>query len=102
MPDMTEQLGALLSDPAGMERIKAMAESLFSSAQTNEEKHEEPEAPDMNALIKSRPDDDRVRLLMALRPHLKPERQSRVDKAIKMLRLLDMAPMLSKLGLFDM
>ncbi len=108
MPDMTEQLGALLSDPAGMERIKAMAESLFSSAQTNEEKHEEHEAPDMNALIKaagmlkSRPDDDRVRLLMALRPHLKPERQSRVDKAIKMLRLLDMAPMLSKLGLFDM
>ena len=108
MPDITEQLGALLSDPEGMERIKSMAQSLLGGASPQNQKSDEPDSPDMSSLIKaasmlkSRPDDNRVQLLMALRPHLKPERQSRVDRAIKMLRLLDMAPMLTKLGLFDM
>ncbi len=114
MPDMTEQLGALLSDPQGMEKIKAMAESLFGGSSASLPQpaptSAEPEVsmPDIGSIakiaemIKPRQDDSRVRLLLALKPHLQPERQTRVDKAVKMLRLLDMAPMLSKLGLFEL
>ncbi len=111
MPDMTEQIQNLLSDPDGMERLRAMAESLFSSSASPEsqKKEEEPQGGlDMTALISAagslskRQDDDRVKLLRALRPHLSPERQGRVDKAIKMLRLLDIAPMLQKFGLFEL
>lgn len=114
MPDMTEQLSALLSDPAGMEKIKAMAENLLgnsgASLPLSASASAEPDTsmPDIGniakiaEMIKPRQDDSRVRLLLALKPHLKPERQTRVDKAVKMLRLLDMAPMLSSLGLFEL
>lgn len=113
MPDMTEQLSALLSDPEGMEKIKAMAESLLGngtplSQPISTATESAPDLPDIGSIakiaemIKPRQDDSRVRLLLALKPHLKPERQTRVDKAVKMLRLLDMAPMLSSLGLFEM
>ncbi len=115
MPDLTEQLSSILSDPAGMEKIKAMAQSLLGGEARDaapkpipapvEEKNSE--LADIGALAKmaqminSRGDDDRVRLLLALRPHLSPEKQLRVDKAVKMLKLLDLAPMLSRLGILE-
>ena len=53
MPDITEQLGALLSDPEGMERIKSMAESLLGGASPQNQKSDEPDSPDMSSLIKA-------------------------------------------------
>ncbi len=115
MPDLTEQLSSILSDPAGMEKIKAMAQSLLGSESVeavpnpNTTPIEEMSngLVDVGALAKmaqmlnTRKDDDRVRLLLALRPHLSYEKQLRVDKAVKMLKLLDLAPMLSSLGILE-
>lgn len=113
MPDLTEQLSSILSDPAGMEKIKAMAQSLLGgeSGEIAPEPAPKPENSSqladigtlakMAQMINSRGDDDRVRLLLALRPHLSYEKQLRVDKAVKMLKLLDLAPMLSKLGILE-
>lgn len=117
MSDLTDQLSSILSDPAGMERIKAMAQSLLSSNNGNPEQEEEPKtAPSTQAssqidlsglanmakMLTSRNDDSRVNLLLALRPHLSQEKQLRVDKAVKMLRLLDLAPLLSQAGIFEL
>lgn len=119
MPDLTEQLSSILSDPAGMEKIRAMAQSLLGGeaeaatatpAPTAEDQTtaaQKTELPDiasisrMAQMLSQRGDDDRVRLLMALRPHLSAEKQARVDKAVKMLKLLDLAPLLSKMGIFE-
>ena len=116
MADLTEQLTSILNDPAGMEKIKAMAQSLLG----NNGEHAEPPPVTqktessangladiaglarMAQMISNRGDDDRVRLLLALRPHLSPEKRTRVDKAVKMLKLLDLAPLLSKFGIFEL
>lgn len=107
MDDISEKLSALLSDPEGMNRIKSMAENLLG---TREEAH----APkndeldiDIGALtgiLKKMKgggtNDPRINLLQALRPNLSAERRERVDGAIKILKLIELAPMLKDMGLF--
>lgn len=64
-------------------------------------------APDVAAimrvvnLLKSQRDDNRSCLLMALKPHLSTERQSRVDKAVKILKLVSLMPILREQGLLN-
>lgn len=112
MSDLTEQLSSILSDPAGMDRIRAMAQSLLAS-NGQDTAPEPPRAEPENTLdlsklagvaqmLSHRGDDDRVRLLLALKPHLSGEKQQRVDKAVKMLKLLQLAPLLSQTGLFEL
>lgn len=117
--ELSEKLSALLSDPEGLEKIKNMAEGLFGGenpfAQNSFEKGEETSEaeafPDIDVrkvmslisrLKKGQGDNDKTRLLLALRPHLAAERQKKVDTAVKMLKLLDLAPMLKELGLFSL
>lgn len=111
MSDLTEQLSALLSDPAGIERLKAMASGLLSQNAISEPevntKTQNNDMPDLSKImsiasaLKSQPEDNRIKLLYALKPHLSVEKQARVDKAAKMLKLLSLAPLLSKMGLFE-
>ena len=111
MPDLTEQLSAILSDPAGMERLRNMAAGLLSQNADPvppPEKNDDAGMPDPTKLmslvgaLKNQGDDDRIRLLYALRPHLSAEKQLRVDKAAKMLKLLSLAPLLRQMGLFEL
>lgn len=44
--------------------------------------------------------DKTTNLLMALKPHFGPERQTKVDQAISMMRLMNMLPMIKESGLF--
>ena len=107
MDELSEKLSSLLSDPSGMEKIKAMAQSLMSG---EEQTAPEP-APDIDPVALTRilgmlkssgGDDHRIRLLKALKPNLSPERQPRVDKAIKILKLLELAPLLKEAGITEL
>lgn len=109
MDELNERLSALLSNPEGMEKIKAMAQNLIGSPLP-----ESPPTPSedpgidigavtkMLTLLKNNKDDDRVRLLLALKPNLSPEKQQKVDSAIKILKLIDLAPLLKDAGLFNL
>lgn len=107
MDDISEKLSALLSDPEGMNRIKSMAENLLG---TREEAHASKNDEldiDIGALtgiLKKMKgggvNDPRINLLLALRPNLSAERRERVDGAIKILKLIELAPMLKDMGLF--
>ena len=107
MDDISEKLSALLSDPEGMNRIKSMAESLLGSREeAPAKKNDEPDI-DIGALtgiLKKMKgggvNDPRINLLLALRPNLSAERRERVDGAIKILKLIELAPMLKDMGLF--
>lgn len=46
-------------------------------------------------------EDNGTKLLHALKPYLADERQSKVDKAIKILRIVKMIPTLKETGLLD-
>lgn len=123
------KLSQLLSDPEGLNKIKALADSLF--AQDKEEKpiEKQPETesvgnfdlgsldfdgfslPDnldigkimglMSALSNNK-QDERSKLLLALKPHLSEFRQQRVDRAVKLLKLASLIPIVKEQGLFDL
>ena len=107
MDDISEKLSALLSDPEGMNRIKSMAESLLGSREEAPTKKKDEPDIDVGALtgiLKKMKgggvNDPRINLLLALRPNLSAERRERVDGAIKILKLIELAPMLKDMGLF--
>lgn len=106
MDDLSSRISSLLSDPESMERIRNMAESVLGGAQTHEKTKEDTDL-DFSRLIpmisrlKSPKNDKRTDLLLALRPHLSDERQRRVDKAVKILRVIDMLPILQESGIFE-
>ena len=54
------------------------------------------------SLLKNQGNDNRSGLLMALKPHLSTERQSRVDKAVKILKLVSLMPILREQGLLNL
>ncbi|MBQ7045970.1 MAG: hypothetical protein IJN65_05710 [Clostridia bacterium] len=117
MDDINKSISEILADPKKMEMLQGMASQLFG-----ENKSASPPPPQSNTggiediignakgisnLISAfnganfSAEDDSVRLLLALRPHLKAERQLRVDTAVKILKLIRLAPILKSSGLIN-
>ncbi len=111
MDDLNEKITALLSDPSALEGIRNMASSLLGSAPSvpKEEGPLENLMPDIDITkvmsvlgrLKNTGTDERTRLLLALKPHLSEKRRDRVDKAIKILKLLDILPLLQDSGVLN-
>jgi len=51
--------------------------------------------------LKSGNDDSRTRLLLSLKPHLSEPKREKVDTAVKILKIIDMLPLLRETGLLD-
>ena len=45
--------------------------------------------------------DDSTRLLLALKPHLKPENRRKVDSAMKLMKIMNILPLLRDSGILD-
>ncbi len=120
MEDMAGKISELLSDPEGLNKIRNLAQSLFSdktaesepkescSSDTSQSGFSLPEGIDpikiMNlfSAFNNRGNDNRSQLLLALKPHLTIERQERVDKAVKLLKIASLIPVLKNEGLLDL
>ena len=132
MEDLAEKLSGILNDPESMAQVKSMAESLFSGNGTTKNDNplsgvlggggsesnplstlmkgdnQSGDMPDVAAimrvvnLLKNQGNDNRSGLLMALKPHLSSERQGRVDKAVKILKLVSLMPILREQGLLNL
>lgn len=127
MDDMNEMLSSILSDPESMQQIKELADMLKSETGTDNAAGganggtAAPSAADMSALagllggggpvnadmlgmlgklMSAAGGEDKNRdLLLALRPHLSGDKQTRLDKAVKMLKIYSMAEALKDSGL---
>lgn len=107
MDDMDSKLNAMLNDPAAMARIIQMAQQLSGGAQPNTPPQNPPPPPpqsgpplgdgfDPMALAKFLPllqdlrqsNSQTTQLLYALRPFLKEEKQSKVERAAKLAHLI--------------
>lgn len=111
MADLMEDISKILGDEESMRRVQALAQQLLSG----NEKEAEPPLPslpdtggvDVGRLLalvskfKAQGEDDRTRLLLALKPHLSSERAKRVDTAVKLLKLIDLLPLLRETDLFS-
>lgn len=118
MDDISEKLAEILNDPDSLKRVQEMAENILGS---NNKTDNTPPSPDLNSIfgnadidpsqigkiisvmsrLKSDRDDNRAKLLLALKPHLSAPRREKVDTAIKLLKLIDLLPFLKESGMFD-
>nr|WP_317324550.1 hypothetical protein [uncultured Flavonifractor sp.] len=115
MAQLEEQLNQILGDPQAMEQIMSLAQSLSGSRESpppDQSSPGETEAPPeggtavpspLSALADLDPrllrmgmtllseysaqDDKKAALLSALKPFLKPERQEKIDQAVRIARL---------------
>lgn len=130
MEDMQEKISNLLNDPEGMEKIKNMANALFGDNAIDEKPkqvHNNIKTPsflqglatpsdagndmfkdiDIGAImrvmsaVKNTKNDSRTSLLLALKPHLSPDRSQRVDSAVKILKIISILPILKEQGIFN-
>ena len=112
MDDLSEKLSGILSDPEAMREIASLASQLGVDASGL---HTKPDPkPEQNDDMTSRllslapmlgslkQDDDTTRLLEAMRPFLSGERQEKLDKAKRLIRVMKLMPLLKDLSLFDL
>ena len=113
MEDMTAKIKELLSDEESMKQINELAQMF-----TSEEKASDKEMDDTENAGQSLPFDverfikiqsmmnnagggEAAALLMALKPLLKKERRERVDRAVKILKLLAVAKFMKENGMLN-
>lgn len=110
MSELEDKLNSLLSDPAGMAQVMQLAQQLSSSmGQSAPQQPPEPEMPansgnwgsllggiDAKTISKFLPmlqalsadQSNSMQLLNALKPYLKEEKQSKVERAARLARLI--------------
>lgn len=98
--ELEARLGSILSDPQQMERIKAMAQSLMGTAPEPEAESSEPVASPPGGLsalmgLLGKGGDGRrsesEALLRAMQPYMRPQRRSKIDRALRLTRLIGIA-----------
>ena len=109
MDDLTKRLSEILNDPQSMNRVKEMAESIL-----NDKPEPEPQESALGGILdsgellqeiglisklQSQSDDPKSALLLALKPHLSEAKREKVDTAVKILRLLDLLPLIKETGI---
>lgn len=103
--DISEILSSLT--PEDMEQLKNVASSLMGSSQPEEKKETNNMFnSDMLANIGKisnavSGDDQRTALLKALKPMLSQERQQKADEAIKIMKIIQLLPLLRESGLLN-
>lgn len=113
MDDIMNKINKILSDPESIKQISELAQMFMSEAGNNNKSSNASDSNpdnsenssdsdsgafsglDFSKLIKIQEiigavsgKDKNAELLLALKPHLSPERQKKADKAIKLLKLL--------------
>lgn len=122
MEDIGEKISNLLNSPDGMDRLKSLAEGLFSqnASDASEIQKQNPQSNEISLpdnllqnfdniggimrlakILGKKQQDSRIDLLQALKPHLSKERAKRVDKAISILKIAAILPILREEGLLD-
>ena len=96
--DIAEKINELLSDEESLGQLTKLAEMFMSGSGeggSSPSPPSEEETPDIGNMLRlaelagsAVKPDSRAELLLALKPHLSEERQKKVDKAVRLLRLL--------------
>lgn len=106
-------LESVLSDPAQMEKIAHMAQSLMGGSTRTAESEETQsggvhgqEAANVNSgnifsllgktFSGNRPKSRSTQLLLAMRPYMRPEKQEKLDRAIKIAEIVHIAGFVMK------
>lgn len=113
MDDIKSKLSEILNDPEALSNLGQMAETLFSgdNSSTDDSASQPQGFPDMEQLgnimaimskLNGSQDNDRTRLINALKPYLSEKRQAKADNAIKLLKIMELWPLIKESGMFNL
>ncbi len=112
--NIADKIQSLLSDEESMNQIKELA-AMFGGMNGENDTASSSEAGDtetggsadidplaiMSLLGTASAKDKDCELLLALKPHLSPERQKRIDKAVKLLKLYNIFTVMRENGMLN-
>lgn len=115
MDDVIEKIGEILSDEESMAQLSELANMLSSGdggeasdSGTTDGEGDNSGFPDMGTVMKIMglvgslsQSDKNAELLLALKPHLGEEKQKKVDKAVKLLKLFAVWSVAKESGLLN-
>lgn len=97
MEDMADKITKLLEDDKSVDMIKNLSQ-MFGSAASAEEKSEPPsgglDIGKIMQLAKGMKDDDRLRLMRALRPFVSEQKRESLDSITNILRIVQLMSLL--------
>lgn len=113
MEDIAEKIQSVLSDPDSMRQLGEIAQMLGFSPEEQQgnllQQQPEPDIggmPDITALMslagklrEAGGNDNNINLLNALRPLLDDEKKVKIDRAIKLLKIINLLPILRDSGI---
>ena len=104
MDDISEKIEKILNDPESIENLKNMADSILSGDSGADMPNMENLGAVMSIInkLKQNNENDRTRLINALKPYLSEKRQSKADNAIKILKLIELWPVIKESGMFNL
>ena len=98
MSEFEDRLNSILNDPAQMDRITAMAKSLMGSGEAEPPRKADVgglEGLDLGRMMKSlgggATSDNKRALLEAMKPYLSTHRREKLDRAMKLAKMIGMA-----------
>lgn len=114
MDDIMGKIGDLLSDEESVKQLSELAQMIMSEngndarQETGESQENGGDFPDLGSIMKLTgllgsvsQQDKNTELLLALKPHLKEEKQKKVDKAIKLLKVIALWNVAKESGLLQ-
>ena len=126
MSDIASQINQVLSNPEMMEQIKALSGLFGQSAAPSVNAADNVNSESVSPIVQPSPldmlgtdglqaamkfvpllselkkDDETTRLLHAIKPFLSPARQSKLDEAVRLLRVIRILPLLKNQGLINL
>lgn len=117
--DITSKITDLLNDPESMKKFGEFASGFLNSSEKSENQSDNTflnnsdisiDPSQMGSIIKivtalkknSSAEDDNTRLLTALKPHLSKERGKKIDKAVSLMRIAKLLPVLKESGIMNL
>ena len=107
MDDITQKIQSLLSDEESMRQIQELA-AMFSTGDTTSSPQESSSdgiginpAAIMQLIGAMSSQDKNCDLLLALREHLSAEKQQKIDKAVKLIKLYNIFIAMRENGMLD-
>ena len=103
--DLEEMLSGILKDEESLKKVQALAQQF--AAESQPPKEEETDIADIKRVMslvsrfKNQGQDNRTRLLLALKPILSEERAKRVDGAVRLLKVIELLPLLRESDIFS-
>ncbi len=114
LDDIAEKIGALLSDEESMQQLRELAAMFSGGEGTDGESAENAVGQDTSAgnmgidpvmimqlMGAASASDKNIDLLKALRPHLSDERQQKLDRAMKLLKLYNIFTAMRESGMLS-